>query len=65
MKPIISYVRVSRESQGRSGLGVDAQRAANEPFAAAEGYEIIPNMSRSRLQKGLTPWSAARSSAQR
>lgn len=40
MRPIISYLRVSREKQGRSGLGIDAQREAIARFAAAEGLEV-------------------------
>lgn len=41
MKPIISYVRVSKEKQGRSGLGLEAQQETNLRFAAAEGFQII------------------------
>jgi DNA invertase Pin-like site-specific DNA recombinase len=41
MKPIVSYIRVSTQRQGRSGLGLEAQRAANQHFAQSEGYEII------------------------
>jgi len=36
-KPIIAYLRVSRESQGRSGLGIEAQREAIGIFARANG----------------------------
>jgi DNA invertase Pin-like site-specific DNA recombinase len=38
--PIIAYCRVSTARQGRSGLGLDAQRDAVARFAAAEGFEI-------------------------
>jgi hypothetical protein len=41
MKPIVSYLRVSTAGQGKSGLGLDAQREANQAFAAANGFEII------------------------
>ena len=39
-KPIISYLRVSTAGQGKSGLGIDAQRAAVSRFIEAEGFEI-------------------------
>ena len=37
----VAYLRVSRETQGRAGLGIEAQRAAATRFAADQGYEII------------------------
>ena len=40
MTPIIAYYRVSTAQQGRSGLGLEAQRAAILAFARAEGLEI-------------------------
>jgi len=40
MKPVISYIRVSTQKQGRSGLGIQAQREAIARFAEAEGYTI-------------------------
>ncbi len=40
MAQAIGYVRVSTTSQGRSGLGLEAQRAAIARFAAAEGLDV-------------------------
>src|SRR3954469_24895883 len=40
MKPVVSYLRVSTDRQGRSGLGIEAQRDAIARFAETEGYTI-------------------------
>jgi DNA invertase Pin-like site-specific DNA recombinase len=40
MKTAVGYVRVSTSSQGRSGLGLEAQRAAIARFAEAEGLDV-------------------------
>jgi DNA invertase Pin-like site-specific DNA recombinase len=40
MDKIISYIRVSTGKQGKSGLGIEAQREAITRFAAAQGKEI-------------------------
>lgn len=37
---LITYIRVSTCQQGRSGLGVEAQRAALAAFARAEGFVV-------------------------
>jgi DNA invertase Pin-like site-specific DNA recombinase len=37
---VISYIRVSTVGQGRSGLGLEAQREAIAGFAKAQGYAI-------------------------
>lgn len=39
-RSIVLYLRVSTKEQGRSGLGVEAQRAALQRFAEAEGYVV-------------------------
>jgi DNA invertase Pin-like site-specific DNA recombinase len=41
MTSAVAYCRVSTTRQGRSGLGIEAQRAAVQRFAEAEGIEII------------------------
>jgi Resolvase, N terminal domain len=41
MSGLISYIRVSTAQQGRSGLGLEAQREAIARFAAAEGREVL------------------------
>ena len=40
-RTLISYLRVSTDRQGKSGLGLEAQRAAIETFAHANGYGIV------------------------
>jgi DNA invertase Pin-like site-specific DNA recombinase len=40
-RPFIAYCRVSTKAQGRSGLGLDAQREALSRFATSEGFEIV------------------------
>jgi len=40
MATAIGYVRVSTSAQGRSGLGLEAQRAAISRFAEAEGLDV-------------------------
>ena len=37
----IAYLRVSTERQGRSGLGIEAQRVRVRHFADSEGFELI------------------------
>ena len=40
MQQVISYIRVSTGKQGKSGLGIEAQREAIARFIAAEGMEL-------------------------
>jgi hypothetical protein len=37
---VITYIRVSTSQQGRSGLGIEAQRQALAQFAQAEGFTV-------------------------
>jgi DNA invertase Pin-like site-specific DNA recombinase len=41
MTSAVAYCRVSTARQGKSGLGLEAQKAAVQRFAEAEGIEII------------------------
>lgn len=52
MKPIITYIRVSTAQQGRSGLGIEAQRERNAAFAAAEGFMIVAEFVEVETGKG-------------
>jgi DNA invertase Pin-like site-specific DNA recombinase len=40
MKAAVAYIRVSTSKQGKSGLGLEAQRTIIERFAQSEGFEI-------------------------
>ena len=40
MRALVSYIRVSTSQQGKSGLGIEAQREVLARFAEAEGFEI-------------------------
>lgn len=53
MKPAVAYVRVSTQAQGRSGLGMEAQKAAIERFAQAEGFEITAWFEEVETAKGI------------
>ena len=52
MSPLIVYYRVSTQKQGRSGLGLEAQRAGVALFAKAEGFEIIEEFTEIETGKG-------------
>jgi DNA invertase Pin-like site-specific DNA recombinase len=40
-QPVITYIRVSTTQQGRSGLGIEAQRQSLHQFAKAEDLELV------------------------
>src|SRR5580704_14019226 len=52
MKPLVAYYRVSTRGQGRSGLGLDAQRATVRRFAAVEGFEVAAEFTEVETGKG-------------
>ena len=52
MSEIIAYYRVSTAKQGRSGLGLEAQRAAVAAFAKAEGFTVAAEYTEIETGKG-------------
>ena len=52
MSNVIAYYRVSTERQRRSGLGIEAQRAAVARFAEAEGFELYREFVEAETGKG-------------
>ncbi len=52
MQALIAYYRVSTQRQGKSGLGLEAQRNAIAAFAAAEHFEIIAEYTEVETGKG-------------
>ena len=40
-REVITYIRVSTSQQGRSGLGIEAQRQSLRQFATAEALEVV------------------------
>jgi DNA invertase Pin-like site-specific DNA recombinase len=52
MTTAVAYYRVSTARQGRSGLGIEAQKAAIQRFAEAENIEVIGNYTEVETGKG-------------
>src|SRR4051812_15756476 len=52
MERAVAYYRVSTRQQQRSGLGIEAQRAAVERFAEAEGLTLITEFVEAETGKG-------------
>ena len=52
MEPVIAYLRVSTQRQQRSGLGIEAQRAAIGHFVATEDLTIVAEYTESESGKG-------------
>ena len=52
MKPTIAYLRVSTNGQGKSGLGLEAQRQAIALFADAEGFAVTAEFIEVETGKG-------------
>jgi DNA invertase Pin-like site-specific DNA recombinase len=52
MQQAVAYYRVSTARQGRSGLGIEAQRGAVTRFAAAEAFELTAEFVEIETGKG-------------
>lgn len=52
MQPVVTYLRVSTGKQGKSGLGIEAQRAALARFVEAEGCEGVAEFVEVETGKG-------------
>ncbi|MDQ0450025.1 recombinase family protein [Methylobacterium aerolatum] len=53
MTAAIAYVRVSTGAQGKSGLGIEAQKEAIRAFAEANGFEVAETFVEIETGKGL------------
>ena len=51
-KQIVGYIRVSTAGQGKSGLGLEAQRASLAKFAEAEGFQVVAEFVEVETGKG-------------
>ncbi len=40
-RPLVTYLRVSTDRQGKSGLGLEAQRTALAMFAQVNGFDLV------------------------
>jgi DNA invertase Pin-like site-specific DNA recombinase len=52
MQHAIAYYRVSTARQGRSGLGIEAQRTSVARFAEVEGYTLVAEFTEVETGKG-------------
>lgn len=51
-RTLVSYLRVSTDRQGKSGLGLEAQRKAVAAFAASNGFELVAEFVEVETGKG-------------
>ena len=49
---LITYIRVSTSQQGRSGLGIEAQRQSLAHFAQSEGFTVAREFTEVETGKG-------------
>ena len=52
MGALVTYTRVSTSGQGKSGLGIEAQREALARFAEVEGFETVAEFIEVETGKG-------------
>src|SRR5450432_2106784 len=52
MQQVVTYIRVSTAQQGKSGLGIEAQRAALARFVESEGCEVLAEFVEVETGKG-------------
>src|SRR4030095_6511185 len=52
MKSAVAYYRVSTQRQGRSGLGIEAQRNAVARFAESEGIALLSELTEAQTRDG-------------
>jgi DNA invertase Pin-like site-specific DNA recombinase len=52
MRQVVTYIRVSTAAQSRSGLGIEAQRAALARFVEAEECEVLGEFTEVETGKG-------------
>ena len=52
MQPVVAYYRVSTGRQGRSGLGLDAQRERFAQFSAENGMDVVGAFTEVETGKG-------------
>ncbi len=51
-RPAVAYLRVSTDKQGRSGLGIEAQRKSIAAFAESSGFAIVAEHEEHETGKG-------------
>lgn len=51
-RPLVAYLRVSTDKQGKSGLGIEAQRKAVLAFAEANGFSVVGEHEEHETGKG-------------
>lgn len=52
LRPLVAYLRVSTDKQGKSGLGIEAQRKAMAAFAEANGFVVVTEFEEHQSGKG-------------